>query len=65
LDATPWPEVLDLLDYWTDNPPLTRLMTDFMAYMGFEFKDRDEMEEEARPMSNEETQAWVESLKRR
>lgn len=31
LDATPWPAVMDLIDYWADNPPVHRLVA---AYLG-------------------------------
>ena len=31
LDATPWPDVLDLLDYWSECPPLHLMVK---AYLG-------------------------------
>jgi len=40
LDATPWPEVADLLAYWSQNPPLHLMVK---AYLGFKPKRDDEM----------------------
>lgn len=65
MDATPWPEVADLLDYWAENRPLQRLLQDFMAFMGYEAKPIEEVEEDARPMTYEEAQSWVAGLNRR
>ena len=55
LDTCPWPTVLDLLDYWYDNPPVHLLVK---AYMGIE---REE-EEEHRVMDPDELAAWIQSL---
>ena len=57
LNATPWPDTQDLLDYWFDNPPLHLMVK---AYLGIE---REE-EEEHRVMDPAELAAWVQSLQR-
>ena len=31
LDATPWPDVMDLIDYWADHPPVHQLLAGFMG----------------------------------
>ena len=36
-----------------------------MAFMGYESKPIEEAEEDARPMTHEEAQAWVAGLNRR
>ena len=38
LDETPWPVVLDLLEYWADSPPLHLMVK---AYMGIGDKDEE------------------------
>jgi len=54
LDATPWPEVQDLLDYWVDYPPLHLMVR---AYLGIGQEDEDHEE-----MTPEQMQAWVQQL---
>jgi len=55
LNATPWPDVADLLDYWQGNPPLHRMVA---AYLGIEEQD----EEDHRVMNREELEAWMRSM---
>lgn len=31
LDATPWPDVADLLDYWAVNPPLHLMVKTYLG----------------------------------
>jgi len=31
LDETPWPDALDLLDYWLDCPPVHLMVKDYMG----------------------------------
>ncbi len=52
MDATPWPEIADLLDYWFESPPVHLLVK---AYMEYEAKDPDE----TRPMTEDELRAWA------
>jgi hypothetical protein len=42
VDATPWPDVLDLLDYWADNPPVHQLLKGFMGIKGRKKKAKAE-----------------------
>ena len=32
LDRTPWPDVMDLLDYWAECPPLHLMVRAYMGY---------------------------------
>jgi len=58
LNETPWPDVQDLLDYWSaGNPPLHRLVA---AYFGIE--DQGAEEDEHRVMTQEELEAWMKQL---
>ena len=50
MDATPWSEVADLLDYWEECPPLHLMVK---SYLGIE------PPEEHKEMSPQEMQAWV------
>lgn len=42
LNGTPWPDVLELLAYWKENPPLHLLLKGFM---GIETKKEGKAEE--------------------
>jgi hypothetical protein len=46
LDATPWPDVLDLLDYWTASPPVHVMVRAYMGIKGEEPEDHEIMSED-------------------
>ncbi len=56
LDASPWPDVLDLLEYWRTSPPVHVLVR---AYLGYE------VPEEVQPMTDAEVQAWFQGIQGR
>ena len=31
MNATPWPDLMDLVDYWADHPPVHQLVAGFMG----------------------------------
>ena len=43
LNATPWPDVMDLLEYWASNPPLHRLVA---IYLGVQERKDEEISPE-------------------
>ncbi len=54
LEAIPWPEALDLLDYWAHNPPI------HMAVQGMLGIEHEEPGQEAHQvMSEAELDAWI------
>jgi len=55
LDEAPWPDVLDLLDYWEFNPPVHRMVA---AFMGIEA----DSPEEPQAMESNDLQAWAQQF---
>ena len=55
LDATPWPDVMDLLDYWTANPPLHLMVK---GYLGIKEPEDDEH----KVMDADELNGWLRSF---
>ena len=55
LGATPWPDVLDLLDYWAENPPVHLMVK---AYLGIESKDSEDYVE----MDQQQLERWLGSV---
>ena len=66
LNATPWPDILDLLEYWSRNPPLNVLAKRaFYAWFQIEDEDpEDPGDAEHKVMTEQELDGWINSLQR-
>ena len=57
LEAIPWPEALDLLDYWSRNPPIHMAV---QGMLGIEHEDPEQ--EVIRPYSEADIDALIGQL---
>ena len=47
--SIPWPDAMDLVDYWVDHPPVHQLLAGFM---GIKPRKKAPVEQEAQDMTN-------------